>query len=239
MLVDLFGWRSVFYVNLPFGILLIFAAVRLLPRPADPDKKQIPDPLGTLLVALAVGATPLGVTEGGTWGWWDARTLACLVGVNNAGVSGVVRGERRSLDEMSVETLRSTLETNFVGAFALTHALLPALRTAGGRVVNVTSALATFARTTGRGPAGPADLIPYRASKAALNMTSVLLADQLREWGVTVCAVSPGYVATDMNNFAGSKTVQEGARTIVRFATLAPEELPDRAFVTEEGVVPW
>lgn len=176
------------------------------------------------------------------------RSVAELVGesfgrldilVNNAGVSGVVRGERRSLDEMSVETLRSTLETNFVGAFALTHALLPALRTAGGRVVNVTSALATFARTTGKGPAGPADLIPYCASKVALNMTSVLLADQLREWGVTVCAVSPGYVATDMNNFAGSKTVQEGARTIVRFATLAPDELPDRAFVTEEGVAPW
>ncbi|OKK08062.1 hypothetical protein AMK26_03225 [Streptomyces sp. CB03234] len=178
----------------------------------------------------------------------SVRSVAELVGesfgrldvlVNNAGVSGVVRGERRSLHEMSVETLRSTLETNVVGAFALTQALLPALRTAGGRVVNVTSALATFARTTGRGPALPADLIPYCASKAALNMTSVLLADQLREWGVTVCAVSPGYVATDMNNFTGPKTVQEGARTIVRFATLAPDELPDRAFITEEGAAPW
>ncbi|MFD9223630.1 SDR family NAD(P)-dependent oxidoreductase [Streptomyces sp. NPDC060064] len=159
--------------------------------------------------------------------------------VNNAGVSGVVRGERLPLDEISVETLRSTLETNFVGAFALTQALLPALRTAGGRVVNVTSALATFARTTGSGPAGRADLIPYCASKVALNMTSVLLADQLRESGVTVCSVSPGYVATDMNNFAGTKTVRDGARTVVRFATAAPDELPDRAFITEEGVAPW
>ncbi|MFJ6838311.1 SDR family NAD(P)-dependent oxidoreductase [Streptomyces sp. NPDC091209] len=159
--------------------------------------------------------------------------------VNNAGVSGLVRGERPPLDQVSVETLRSTLETNFVGAFALTQALLPALRRARGRVVNLTSALATFARATGGGPAGRPDLIPYCASKVALNMTSVLLADQLRDSGVTVCAVSPGYVATDMNNFAGTRTVHEGARTVVRFATAAPGHLPDRAFNTEEGVAHW
>jgi NAD(P)-dependent dehydrogenase (short-subunit alcohol dehydrogenase family) len=178
----------------------------------------------------------------------SVRSVAELVGesfgrldilVNNAGVNGVVRGERRTLDEMSVEMLRSTLETNFVGAFALTQALLPALRTAAGRVVNVTSALATFARTTGSGPVGRADLIPYCASKAALNMTSVLLAGQLRESGVTVCAVSPGYVATNLNNFTGTKTVHDGARTIVHAATVAPDELPDRAFITEQGVAPW
>lgn len=105
--------------------------------------------------------------------------------------------------------------------------------------MNVTSALATFARAAGGGPVGRADLIPYCASKVALNMTSVLLADQLRDSGVTVCAVSPGYVATDMNNFAGTRTVREGARTVVRFATAAPDQLPDRAFITEEGVAHW
>lgn len=51
--------------------------------------------------------------------------------VNNAGVSGLVRGERPPLDRIRVDTLRSTLETNFVGAFALTQALLPARRGAG------------------------------------------------------------------------------------------------------------
>ncbi|MBT2488414.1 MFS transporter [Streptomyces sp. ISL-96] len=116
VLVDLFGWRSVFYVNLPFGILLIFAAVRLLPRPADSGKKQIPDPLGTLLVALAVGATTLGVTEGGSWGWWDARTLACLVGGAAGGVVAVLRSRKHPAPALEASLLgnRSFAVTNVV-----------------------------------------------------------------------------------------------------------------------------
>lgn len=116
VLVDLFGWRSVFYVNLPFGVLLIFAAVRLLPRPADSGKRQIPDPLGTLLVALAVGAMTLGVTEGGSWGWWDARTLACLVGGAAGGVVAVGRSRKHPAPALEASLLanRSFAVTNVV-----------------------------------------------------------------------------------------------------------------------------
>ncbi|WP_327344219.1 DHA2 family efflux MFS transporter permease subunit [Streptomyces europaeiscabiei] len=114
VLVDLFGWRSVFYVNLPFGLLLIFAAIRLLPRTAGSEDRRIPDPLGTLLVALAVGAMTLGVTEGGTWGWWDGRTLACVVGGAALAVVAVLRSRKHPVP---------ALETTLLGnrTFAVTN----------------------------------------------------------------------------------------------------------------------
>ncbi|GAA4994746.1 SDR family NAD(P)-dependent oxidoreductase [Kitasatospora paranensis] len=159
--------------------------------------------------------------------------------VNNAGVTGIPRGTRRTVDELTADDLRSTLETNLVGPFALTQALLPYLRKAGGRIVNLTSTLATFARTGPGTTPGRPDLLPYCASKAALNMASVLWASALRDSGVTVCAVSPGFVATDMNNFTGTRTVAEGAAVVVAAATAPADELPDRAFVTDTGTAPW
>lgn len=75
VLVDATGWRSVFYINVPFGILLIVQALRLLDRPGKIVLSRVPDPFGTVLLALGVGALTLGVAEGGDWGWQDARTL--------------------------------------------------------------------------------------------------------------------------------------------------------------------
>ncbi|MEU7559633.1 DHA2 family efflux MFS transporter permease subunit [Streptomyces eurythermus] len=77
LLVDSLGWRSVFYINLPFGILLTAAALTRLPAPAPaPAARRFPDPLGTVCVTLGVGALTLGITEGPDWGWLDPRTLA-------------------------------------------------------------------------------------------------------------------------------------------------------------------
>ncbi|MEC3975012.1 SDR family NAD(P)-dependent oxidoreductase [Amycolatopsis sp. H20-H5] len=156
--------------------------------------------------------------------------------VNNAGITGITRGQRKELDELTVDDLRAPLETNFVGVFAVTQAMLPMLRKASGRVVNLTSTLATFGRVVKEGPQR-ADLLPYLTAKAAANMASVVYAAALREAGVTVHAVSPGYIATDMNNFAGTKSVEEGARVVVGVATTG--ELPERALLVESGTLPW
>jgi len=178
----------------------------------------------------------------------DVREVADLVQrelgrvdllINNAGVSGVASGHRRGVDEVDVAELRATLDVNLVGVFAVTTALLPMLRRSGGRVVNLTSALGTFGRVCADIPPLRADLIPYCTSKAALNMVTVLWAGLLRGSGVRVYAVSPGYVATGMNNFAGTKTVEEGAAVVVRLATAEAGALPERAFLTESGAISW
>jgi len=53
-----------------------------------------------------------------------------------------------------------------------------------------------------------------------------------------VNAADPGYVATDLNNHTGTRTVEQGARIAVELATL-PEGGPTGGFFDEDGVVPW
>jgi EmrB/QacA subfamily drug resistance transporter len=75
VLVDTFSWRSLFLINVPFGILMTIGA-RIVP--ADAGRGRIPDPIGTLLFGGGIGLAAFGVTEGGTWGWGSPRTLVVL-----------------------------------------------------------------------------------------------------------------------------------------------------------------
>jgi MFS family permease len=71
------GWRWVFYVNVPVGLLALAVGWRRLPNvPGHPV--PVPDALGALLITGGVGALVLGSVKGGTWGWGDARTAGVL-----------------------------------------------------------------------------------------------------------------------------------------------------------------
>ncbi len=91
LLVEAFSWHAVFLINIPFGIALVIAGTRIF-RPAKAIGGA-PDPVGTLLLALGIGGLTLGITNGTTWEWTSARTLACLVG----GVACLVLAVLRSL----------------------------------------------------------------------------------------------------------------------------------------------
>ena len=71
------SWRWVFYVNVPVGVLALIVGWRRLPRvPGQPV--PFPDLLGALLITGGVAALVLGLVNGGSWGWGDARTLTAL-----------------------------------------------------------------------------------------------------------------------------------------------------------------
>ncbi|MGS2809659.1 MFS transporter [Nocardia sp. MW-W600-9] len=79
-LVESLGWRAVFLVNVPIALALIVPGLRL---PSADDARRdaaLPDPLGTLAVALGLGAVVAAVTEGQSWGWTAPGTLAALIG---------------------------------------------------------------------------------------------------------------------------------------------------------------
>jgi EmrB/QacA subfamily drug resistance transporter len=78
VLVEWFSWRALFAINLPFGIVIVAAACRLVPEGLRSGR--MPDLLGTALVASGVGATVLGMSRGQEWGWTDVKTLTCLAG---------------------------------------------------------------------------------------------------------------------------------------------------------------
>jgi NAD(P)-dependent dehydrogenase (short-subunit alcohol dehydrogenase family) len=101
---------------------------------------------------------------------------------NNAGVAITA-----PIELVPVEALRRQIETNLIGHFAVTQALLPLIRKARGRIVN-TSSLAGRVAMPGMGP--------YSISKFALEALTDTLRLELREWGIHVAAIEPGVIKT-------------------------------------------
>jgi NAD(P)-dependent dehydrogenase (short-subunit alcohol dehydrogenase family) len=106
--------------------------------------------------------------------------------VNNAGVMDV-----RPFAEQDAATWRATLEVNVVGMLGLTHALLPSLAEAGnGRVICLASQL---------GHVGGENFAVYAGTKGFVLAFVKSLAREVGRLGITVNAVCPGSIVTDMN----------------------------------------
>lgn len=78
LLVDAWGWRSVFLINLPVGLAIALVAARLAGD--APSGRKLPDPVGTAALALGIGGLVFGVTQGTEWGWGSGRVLGLLFG---------------------------------------------------------------------------------------------------------------------------------------------------------------
>jgi NAD(P)-dependent dehydrogenase (short-subunit alcohol dehydrogenase family) len=167
--------------------------------------------------------------------------------VNNAGVSHVGR-PGRSLQEIaksgrptvaSLDEVRTVFETNVFGVIAVTQAMLPLLRESrAARIVNVSSSSGSL--TMNSDPANPhrAMFGTYSWSKTALNAITVAFASDLESAGIKVNAACPGFTGTDLNNFEGTRTVQQAAREPVRLALLDSNG-PTGTFSNEDGPLPW
>ena len=158
--------------------------------------------------------------------------------VNNAGVAL----EFAPPSQTDLEKFKATHATNVFGPLLVTKTMLPLLkRAAAGRVVNLSSSLGSLALNSDpTWEYAAVKLLSYNSSKAALNMQTVVLAAELAAAGspIKVNSACPGYVATDLNNHQGHRTVEEGARAPVRLATLAADG-PTGGFFDENGPVPW
>jgi NAD(P)-dependent dehydrogenase (short-subunit alcohol dehydrogenase family) len=148
--------------------------------------------------------------------------------VNNAAI--LYDTWQRGIDA-DLDQVREALDTNLLGAWRLTQAVLPLLRASpAGRIVNVSSGAGALTDMGGGTPA-------YRTSKAALNALTRVLAADLRGDGILVNAVCPGWVATDMGG-AGGRPVQDGAAGIVWAATL-PDDGPTSGFFRDGRPIDW
>ena len=102
--------------------------------------------------------------------------------VNNAGIA-----IGSPLEFIPLAQLRRQLEVNVVGQIAVTQAVLPLLRRARGRIVNMGS-------IAGRGTIPMTG--PYSASKHALEAVTDALRLELYPWGIEVSIIEPGAIAT-------------------------------------------
>jgi NAD(P)-dependent dehydrogenase (short-subunit alcohol dehydrogenase family) len=133
--------------------------------------------------------------------------------------------------DADLDQVHEAFETNLLGAWRVTQAVLPLLRASpAGRIVNVSSGAGALHDMGGGTPA-------YRTSMAALNALTRILAAELRGDGILVNAICPGWVATDMGG-AGGRPVADGAAGIVWAATL-PEDGPTGGFFRDGRPLAW
>lgn len=160
---------------------------------------------------------------GGETGQGGAGRLDVLV--NNAGISVGHEPPSRT----SAEQMTTALATNVAGVVRVTNVMLPLLRASdAGAIVNLTSDLGSLHYLeAGDHPMGAFPLLmAYNTSKTALNAVTLHYAKELAESGISVHAISPGYVATDLNGNSGTATTADGARVPVAVA-LDPTSYPD------------
>lgn len=156
--------------------------------------------------------------------------------VNNAGILI----DQVPPSQLDIETLKQTYETNVFGVFAVTKAMLPLLKkSTAGRIVNISSSLGSLTQNSDPNyEFAGMKLLAYNSSKTAVNALTVLFASELKDTPIKVNAADPGFTATDINQYRGYRTVEQGATSAVILATL-PDDGVTGGFFDENGVVPW
>jgi 3-oxoacyl-(acyl-carrier-protein) reductase len=156
----------------------------------------------------------------------DLGTVSILV--NCAGIT-----RDRSFVKMSREQWDEVIDTNLGGPYNVTHALLPAMLEAGwGRIINISSIV---------GQTGNFGQANYAATKAGLIGFTQTLARELAKKSITVNAVAPGFIDTDMTSGLPENVKQQVAAMtpVGRFGK--PEEVaaavaflasPDASYIT-------
>ncbi|MFW6288764.1 MAG: SDR family NAD(P)-dependent oxidoreductase [Spirochaetota bacterium] len=185
----------------------------------------------------------------------DKKSIDVLV--NNAGVA---------IEGFDATVARRTMDTNFYGPVRLTDAVLPFMPE-GARVVMVSSGAGTLSILSpelqrlftaedltreklfalveqfvddvaqGRHSEEGWPSSCYGVSKAALNAFVRISAPKLAEQGVAINAVGPGWVRTDMGGQNASRSIEEGAASVVHGVLIDPEETG--GFYRDGRRIPW
>jgi len=161
---------------------------------------------------------------------WRAPKVAKLdVLINNAAI--IADGDQDVLTIRS-EVIARTIETNALGALRVSQAFVPhLLKSPAGRIVNVSSGAGQLSDMGTWSPA-------YSASKTTLNAVTSLFAAALKEKGIAVNSVCPGWCRTEMGGSSAPRSVEEGAAGIVWLAADAPQQKTG-LFWRDKQVIPW
>jgi NAD(P)-dependent dehydrogenase (short-subunit alcohol dehydrogenase family) len=109
--------------------------------------------------------------------------------------------------------------------------MLPLLKKSDdARIINLSSTMGQFATMDERSAA-------YRISKAALNVMTVILCAELAAFNIKINSVHPGWVRTDMGGPNATKSVEEGADSVVWLATA--DRIPSGKFIYERKIIDW
>lgn len=169
--------------------------------------------------------------------------------INNSGINGIeFNGDvpiMHTSTDTNVSKFKEVFEVNIFGVINVTQAFLDLLKKSSEpRIVNVSSSQGSLTLHS-----NPAFIhykhkgVVYQSSKAALNMYTLVLAYELRDFPFKVNAVSPGSTKTDFNRQLGQGSVEVAAKRIVKYATIDNNGPTGKFFAedlnTESGEIPW
>jgi NAD(P)-dependent dehydrogenase (short-subunit alcohol dehydrogenase family) len=169
--------------------------------------------------------------------------------VNNAGISNTSGGDRTPEERAaasrastaSLDEIRAVWDVNVFGVLAVYQVMLPLLRkSSDARIVNVSSGVGSL--TANADPDYPYHSMfgpVYPASKAAENAMTLAMMIELESTDIKVNLVSPGYTSTALNNFAGTESLEDGSREVVRVALLGPDGATGTFTRWEAATIPW
>jgi EmrB/QacA subfamily drug resistance transporter len=202
-LISAGGWRWVFFVNLPVGLLAWLGGRRVLVETREATSQVSPDYAGVVLLVAALAALVLAISEGTEWGWASGRVVACFVLAPVVGALFLYRSARHPEPVLDL-SLFSARSFSVANAAALIYAM-GFFAMLLGNVLFLTSVWhysileAGLAITPGplvvaavSGPAGRlAGRVGYRA---VLVAGSAVFAGGL-VWYATLIGLHPAYVA--------------------------------------------
>jgi NAD(P)-dependent dehydrogenase (short-subunit alcohol dehydrogenase family) len=188
----------------------------------DPD--AVPPIEGDVRPRALDVADPASVAVLGAWVADELGRVDVLV--NNAGIYPGGRASTLDLEGVA----ERAWQVNALGAWRLANALV-ALMPRGARIVNVSSGAGSLSTMDGFMPA-------YNVSKAALNAITRVLADDLRGRGILVNSVCPGWVRTDMGGPSATRSLAEGAASVL-WAVDLDADGPTGGFFRDGRPVAW
>ena len=158
------------------------------------------------------------------------RGAAVDVLINNAGIAG---DWSTTLATFDVEEALRCFDTNALGAIRVTRALIPNLRAARGKVINMTSRMGSIGDNgSGRGYA-------YRMSKAALNMATRNIAHELKGFGGIAVTLHPGWVKTAMGGEGAPEEIADAVARLVSSIDRFAAEHSGRFWHANGEELPW
>lgn len=160
--------------------------------------------------------------------WLTAEFGKLDVLVNNAAIH---YDTWQRVTNAGIQSIEEAYQTNVFGPWQICQRLTPLLRKSQSpRIVNVSSGAGAMDSLSGSTPV-------YSMTKVSLNALTMMFASELRQDGILVNAVCPGWVATDMGG-SGGRPVAEGARGIVWAATL-PDGGPTGQIFRDGKPISW
>ncbi len=185
------------------------------------------------LRACGAGVHPLDVTDRASIDALASSLAGTAIDVlvNNAATFG---GSRQDFGDIDYRAWEDAVRTNVIGPYRIVEALEEHLARSSGAVV---AQISSLAGSIADNRSGGSHI--YRTGKTALNMVTANLARDLEARGITVIALHPGWVRTDMGGPSAPLGAPESVASMRRVIAAAGSAMSGGFFDRRGGRLPW